>query len=222
MHNDLQHLSATTPEGDDLILLPTMQLAKLHHEEPNGKKVYINADGILLCPHGEKSSTICSYISAEQRARQRGEEPPPRGGSRGISCCDCQNTEGLHVYKQTTTPFTPPDSLFDFLTMADTPTITVKGHLARKVPIPGPCDTYLSDYGTLLCKHGCSRRALQSGKAKCSCTLHPLPNRRSNVGLKLGCFKGVYGSAKAITKVRLDASPLTERAVSAESGAPTP
>ena len=148
-------------------------------------------------------------MSNEQRARDRGEEVPLRGGSgfRGGSKCDCQNTDGLHTTKdENTRGFTPPSSLFDFLCSAETKAITVRGHPARKVPITAT-PTYLSEYGTIHCPCGNSRRSLAAGKAKCGCVLRPLPYRRGNVGLKLGRFRGIYGKPRPAAPIQ----PLVER-----------
>lgn len=196
MFEGLEYSSVVTSEGDRVYLMPSLQFAKLHHVEPNGKHIFVSAAGTLLCPHGEVSSTIGSYLSDEQRARDRGETSPPRGGmgTRGGTVCDCLNTDGLNVAKdENARGFTPPASLFDFLCTADTREILSRGHPARQLPIAACPDTFISEYGKLLCPHGHSKRA---AKKRCGCCVAPLPYRRANVGLKLGRFMGVYGNPK--------------------------
>ena len=77
-------------------LLPSMQFATLHHVQPDGKQVFITADKKLVCPHDECSSTILYWLREERIAREKGLPLPARGGCRGISTCDCQNTDGLN------------------------------------------------------------------------------------------------------------------------------
>ena len=72
------------------IVLPNLRVARLHHLSGD-RRVFITTDGKLVCEHGECSSSICSWLSAEQRARKEGVELPQRN-----SACDCENTDGLH------------------------------------------------------------------------------------------------------------------------------
>ena len=177
-------------------LLPSMQFATLYHEQPDGKKVFVTTDNKLVCPHGECSSTILFWLREERLAREKGLPLPARGGCRGLSTCDCQNTEGLNGKRgggsdPQAAPSSAPSSLFEFLEQPRTELITVRGHEARRIPyLPGP--TFVTSTGKLCCRHGASRLSLinkQKAGARpsvrlptCSCELHPLPVR--NGGLK--------------------------------------
>ena len=179
------------------VLLPSMQLGTLYKTEPDGKQIFVNADGTkLLCPHGECSSTIAHWINMEAKAKQQGLPPPPRGGSRGLSSCNCQDTLGLNpkCIGCVPTPQTAlPASLFELLEQTGAERICVKGQEALRVPhLPGP--TFVTARGRLCCRHGASRASLKkSEKAthdsnrlpKCGCVLGALPARSNGIKQKL-------------------------------------
>ena len=153
------------------IMLPNMRGAKLHHV-CNGRKVkvFITTDAKLVCEHGEVSSSICSWLSTEQRFKSAGMEPPPRN-----SVCDCANTDGLHWTKEMPKPLValdpPADTLFDMLNALDTYKVVVRGHGLRHVPhTKGTAALFASEKGGLLCcRHGHSLnvlRAIHEGKTK--------------------------------------------------------
>ena len=171
------------------IVMPNTRVAKLHHV-CNGRKVFITSNGKLVCEHGEVSRSICSWITAEQRAKSAGIEPPPRN-----SACDCANTDGLHWTKEMPESLVsidpPSDTLFGVLNELDTGKVVVCGHALRHVPhTNGNAALFVSEKGGVLCcRHGHSLnvlRAMQEGKAKrfkggvCGCCIEK-PARR--VGL---------------------------------------
>ena len=172
-------------------LLPSMQFGTLHHVEPDGKQVFITANKKLVCPHGECSSTILFWLREERLAREKGMSPPARGGCRGISRCDCQNTDGLNGKHDVESGVNEmPSSLFEYLEQQNTESITVKGRGARCIPyLPGP--TFVTATGKLCCRHGASRLSLinkQKAGSKasarlptCGCVLHPIPVRRGGL-----------------------------------------
>ena len=177
-------------------LLPSLQFATPHSVQPDGKPVFITSLGKLVCAHGECSSTICSWIRAERMATEKGVVPPPRGGSRGLTTCDCQNTDGLNRKSGETSRPAPagPMSLFEFLEQQDSELIVVKGREARRIPfLPGP--TFLTRTGRLCCRHGASRQSLIKKKKAgcrpstrlptCGCTLKPLPVRVGLAGAQM-------------------------------------
>ena len=114
------------------IVMPNTRVAKLHHV-CNGRKVFITSDGKLVCEHGEVSRSIWSWITAEQRAKSAGIEPPPHN-----SACDCANTDGLHWTKEMPESLVsidpPSDTLFGVLNELDTGKVVVRGHALRHVP----------------------------------------------------------------------------------------
>ena len=180
-------------------LLPSMQFATLHHVQPDGKQVFITADKKLVCPHGECSSTILYWLREERIAREKGLPLPARGGCRGISACDCQNTDGLNgKHQDGDAPKTTPTSLFEFLEQQNTELITVKGREARCIPhLPGP--TFVTATGKLCCRHGASRLSLinkqKAGSRPsvrlptCGCRLQPIPVRNGGLrGMQMGKY----------------------------------
>ena len=91
------------------IVLPSMRVGRLHHV-CEGRPVFVTTAGALVCKHGELSSSICSWISTEQRCTQQGEKPPARN-----SVCDCENSDGLNWTKEMPRPMVPidpPESTF--------------------------------------------------------------------------------------------------------------
>ena len=180
--------------GANPVLLPSLCFGTPFSLQPDGKQVFITPTGKLVCPHGELSSTICYWLAAEKKARLEGLPPPPRGGSRGQSVCDCQNTEGLNVTPDPSTALpSPPDSLFQFLEDTGAELVKVKGRDARRVPhVPGP--TFVTAYGKLCCRHGASRVSLckkkkfapSTRRPACECVLKPLPARSGLKDLQLG------------------------------------
>ena len=181
-----------------LVLLPALRFAVRHHVEPDGKEIYLSSDGCLLCPHGEKSSTICHWLVEEKAARAKGQVPRRRGGVRAISSCDCQNTEGLNTAPgDEVKPPVLPASLFAFLEEQQTETVMVKGREARRAPhLTGP--TFVTTTGALVCRHGFSRKSLIEKKRSsvastrrpaCGCELQALPARQARLGgVALGKF----------------------------------
>ena len=185
-----------------LVLLPSLNVATPFSLQPDNKQVFITTSGKLVCPHGELSSTICYWLAAEKKARLEGLPLPPRGGSRGQSVCDCQNTEGLNVTPDPSTVWpSPPDSLFQFLEDAGAELIKVKGRDARRIlHVPGP--TFVTAHGKLCCRHGASRASLckkhklapSTRRPVCECVLKPLPARSGLKDMQLG----KWASRKAV------------------------
>ena len=184
-------------ESKMTVLLPSMQTGMLYKTEPDGKRIYLNASRTkLLCPHGECSSTIKHWVNMEARAKELGEAPPPRGGSRGLSKCDCQDTLGLNpksIDVSICQPADEPASLFELLEQMDTDCLTIKGQPARHIPyMPGPM--YCTARGKLCCAHGHSRASIKKGQKathvsnrlpKCACNLGVMPVRSGCVKRKL-------------------------------------
>ena len=190
-------------------LLPSMQFATLHHVEPDGKRVFITTDNKLVCPHGECSSTILYWLREERLAKAKGLPTPVRGGCRGISMCDCQNTDGLNGKRCVDCGVkATPSSLFEFLEQQSTDLIMVKGREARCIPhLPGP--TYVTSTGKLCCRHGASRLSLinkqKAGSRPsarlptCGCKLQPLPVRSGGLrGVRMGKY-AMGGSVRVKT-----------------------
>ena len=183
-------------------LLPSMQFATLYNIQPDGKQVFLTTEGKLVCPHGECSSTICYWLREERKAKEAGLPLPPRGGCRGLSTCDCQNTDGLNGKitdsDSAQQPVTRPSSLFAYLETQDAEKVLVKGREARRIPhLCGP--TFVTSAGKLCCRHGATRFSLINKKKAgdrpscrlptCGCELKPLPVRSGGLaGMQLGKY----------------------------------
>lgn len=180
----------------DRALLPSFKMAHLVNIEADGRKVYADAAGVLLCEHGERASTISTWLLNEKTARLNGMTVPKR-----TSSCTCQTTEGLHktyLCKAKDNPALSTVSLFEHLQSLDTDRKTFKGREARHIPFTRDEFTaYVTVDGRILCKHGRARltlqwdgkRARKSGVAPtsaCGCKPFPLPKRAGHHAMKLG------------------------------------
>ena len=196
-----------------LTLLPSMQFGREFSTLPNGNKTYLTINGKLVCCHGECSSTICHWLAEERRAKLEEKPVPPRGGSRSLSSCDCQSTEGLNCKPSgLVAPPTPPESLFGFLQESGAEKVIVKGHEARCVPhLGGP--TFVMATGRFCCRHGASRQSLinkQKAGSRvsyrlptCGCKLELRPKRTDALkGMRIG----LYASAKPVLSDAGDAA----------------
>ena len=151
-------------KGGKWIVMPNQRVARFHHF-CDDRKVFITPEGKLVCEHGEVSSSICSWLSSEQRTKQEGSSPPTRK-----SVCDCQNTDGLHFTKEMPAPLfslTPPaDTLFGMLTALGTHKATIRGHDLRHVPhTAGKEARFVSEKGVFCCRHGHSLKTLRMMQA---------------------------------------------------------
>lgn len=182
--NEQQH-------AKELELLPTLQFGRLYSTQSDGRKIFITPNSLLVCEHGERASTILHWLSAEKKAKQAGLPIPARGGTRGLSTCDCKSTEGLNVkINDTVCAPAAPASLFSFLEECNTEQVMVKGTAARRIPhLSGP--TFLMSNGRRCCRHGASRKSLikkqrtdrpSSRLPVCGCTLDVLPVRYCHRG----------------------------------------
>jgi len=170
------------------IVLPNLRVARLHHLSGD-RRVFITTDGKLVCEHGECSSSICSWLSAEQRARKEGVELPQRN-----SVCDCENTDGLHWTKampQEAVGVLPADSFAGLLATLGTERVTARGRVLRHVP---HTSLFLSEKeGMFCCRHGNSLsvlRLIHSGASRkfrggvCKCCVSAPPRRLGLMRLK--------------------------------------
>ena len=136
-----------------------------------------------LCPHGETSSSIRTWVQAEEKARAAGLDPPPRP-----SCCNCTTTHGLQNHTLTRPP-TPPVSVYDVLAAHEAPALDVcEPEPALKL---GDRPFYLSVLGDVYCAHKTRLKPItkaarpyvfKAGGRACGCAL-TLPRRAAKVGL---------------------------------------
>ena len=71
------------------VLLPCFKLGFLVRVEPDGRKVFKDEDSNLVCEHGERASTIHSFLHQEKLAKQNGLPIPARSSE-----CTCQTDLG--------------------------------------------------------------------------------------------------------------------------------
>ena len=195
-----------------MIIFPTMRVAKLHRVAPDGRQIFITPSAKLLCAHGERPSTILSWICRESQAEKNGTAAPLRN-----SICDCMNTDNLYFTKSKPAPSEPPaehpKSLFSFLEKLGTNTSMVRGRVSRHVPhTKGEAAMYLTQKGGhFVCKHHHTlsvlrkMRKVRNGTLKgvrfhggiCDCNLADLP-KRTGLSLmpQLGDIAGKYGELR--------------------------
>lgn len=161
-------------------LTPSLRVAKFSHLNKHGEQVLIESDGkTMLCRHGERSSSIRTWLLAEARARAEGRPLPKRN-----SACDCVRTVGLQlaVDRVDAHPVAPPSSVYDLLAAGDCEaTVTESGLKAYR--LGATYDAYLASNGGIHCKHGallrtrtraarpCVWAAPKRGLCKCRVTL---------------------------------------------------
>lgn len=196
------------------IYMSTGRIASLHRVEPDGRRIFITPSAQLLCEHGERPSTILSWISKEAHAKQEGVPAPLR-----TSPCGCLNTDGMYFTKAKPIP-TPeelppaPTSLFTFLEELDTRKIVVQGRISRHVPhTTGNKAMFLTmKGGQFVCRHAHTlatlrkmRKARCAGAASapkfrggmCHCELDGLPQRTGLKSMpKLSMLPGKFGDAR--------------------------
>lgn len=177
-------------------LLPSFKLARLVAILPDGRKVFVDDAGKRLCEHGERSSTISTWLLNEKQAQRDGVPPTLR-----TSSCTCQTTEGLNgenlPLPNASEP--APRSVFEHLQSRDTHCLFFKGREGRQIPFTRGAQTaYVTFDGRIVCKHGRARLTLQ-GDAKairkgggvhpghvCGCKAFPIPKRMGHHTIKLG------------------------------------
>ncbi len=163
-------------------ITPSLRVATFGHLNKYGGDVLVETDlKTKLCPHGETSSSIRSWVQIEAQARENGEEPPTRP-----SVCDCTQTHGLQNHTLTRPP-TPPASVFDVLVANDAKQLDIGG--SETALQLGDRDVYLTPSGSIYCAH--KSRLIPVTKAqrpyvfksrKCECAL-TLPRRAAKVAL---------------------------------------
>ena len=179
-----------------LVLMPSMRFGLLHSRDGDGRHIFIAADGsCLLCPHGEKASTVAHWCLQPREER--------------TSCCDCQTPRGLFAKNPQLPADAPPmpPSVFDHLVAIGAPAILIKGREARQLPYTsGDRATFLTSHGELRCRHGRTRAAVLDKRNANACTCRPVafPHRTSLVGMQLGRFGGRYGNEEKAARRRAE------------------
>ena len=169
-------------------LTPTLRVATFSHRNKFGHDILVDTSKRRICRHGENSSTIRTWLQAEERARKEGKPVPKRN-----SVCDCQNSHGLQNNTDTRPP-PPPACLFDVLDDSESNQANVgEPEPARRLTVGDNNSAFLSANGQMFCtahltklppltraKHPRAFKAFPD--AKCSCAFM-LPHRALRIRL---------------------------------------
>ena len=149
--------------------------------------VFVDSDGHLCCKHGERAPTIQAWLNAERAAKEG------NGFSRPSSC-DCQNVDGLLTSYKIEKKEWPKIgcSLYKCLGALGAQEINHARPQRFATAIHENSDIWVQPSGTLVCKHGNSKKMLKklttnrdtrfrsSRVIKCHCSLS-VPRRVGSV-----------------------------------------
>ena len=172
-------------EMGSVILLTSGRLARKVATNRSDQSVYIDAEGHTCCVHGERAPSIMSWLHSERKDAT----------FKRPSLCDCQNVDGLlTAYEAAKAPWpSSGESLFKLLGKMDAPEIKNNTRPQRLAfTTHTGCELWIQPTGTLVCKHGNSRKLLnkmkrdtairfRSSKVQtCNCTLS-VPRRNGTI-----------------------------------------
>ena len=116
--------------------------------------VFLDSQGKLVCRHGERAASIQEWM-AKERMDPRYERP---------SVCDCGNIDGLlrkYDINQGNTVMSPlQGSLYKLLGNLGAEQKVVNTRPQRKAITTSDCEVWVQPTGTLVCKHGNTRKVL--------------------------------------------------------------
>ena len=168
------------PPTDKLILLSTYRFAVLHNVESCGKRVYVDTNGTLLCPHGETGAIIKNWVAREEAGVAVNRN----------STCTCRDTNGLSRAIHRHPPEAPSSVHAYLLQNENAKTILRRHHPA--VELPFHTGVYLAHNGEICCGHGKTNRMdhKKCSIERCACEVPLLPPRKGrpqmgSVGKKL-------------------------------------
>jgi len=184
------------PELGPVTLLGSGRLARKVATNRSDQPVFIDAEGQTCCVHGERAPSIQAWMNAERKDAT----------FKRPSLCDCQNVDGLlSKYEAAKAPWSSSGaSLFKLLgTMGSKEVMNNTRPQRLALTTHTGCQLWIQPTGTLVCKHGNTRKLLtkmkrdtatphfrSSGVIKCSCTIS-VPRRNGTVfapGSKKACF----------------------------------
>lgn len=174
------------PEPVPVTLLGSGRLARKVATNRSDKPVFIDAEGQTCCAHGERAPSIQAWLSAERKD----------AAFKRPSLCDCQNVDGLFTTYETAKAPWPSSgaSLFKLLGTMGAKEIKNNTRPQRlALTTHTSSELWIQPTGTLVCKHGNTRKLLNkmkhgaatthfrsSGVVKCRCTLS-VPRRNGTI-----------------------------------------
>ena len=167
-------------------LLPSGRLARQVSVNRSDEAVFIDKDGVTCCRHGERGATIQAWINSE-RVDPNFKRP---------SVCDCGNLDGLLTcYDITPIDYPMLDksgSLYKLLGTTGADEVKVNSRPQRLALKTGETEIWIQPTGTIVCKHGNSRKVIarmkKAGSTRsrslctipCSCNLS-IPRRVGSI-----------------------------------------
>jgi len=173
-------------------LLASGRLCRAVGVNRSDQPVYIDSEGHICCRHGERAPSIQAWINAERKSNETASHRP--------SVCDCQNLDGLLSNYNVDKDQCPRQtcSLFKTLGALGAEVTTVNTRSQRfALTTPEGCELWVQPSGTLVCRHGNSKKILQklnsttiskfrsSTTIKCGCCTPSVPRRVGSVFAKM-------------------------------------
>ena len=154
--------------------------------------IFVDSYGHLCCMHGERASTIMSWVKAERENTENSRSRP--------SLCTCENVDGLlstYSIAEEQWPKKVDGSLFKLLGVLGTEEANVNTRPQRyALTTHAGVQIWVQPAGTLVCKHGNTKKTLikvaTNGDAckfrssriiKCACALS-IPRRVGSIFVK--------------------------------------
>jgi hypothetical protein len=137
------------------VLLPSGRVGRQVAINRSDKPVFIDNEGKLVCNHGERAPSIMCWLASE-RTDPTFVRP---------SVCDCGNIDGLmteYQIKESDRP-KPPSAeqpLYKFLGTVGAEETIMNTRPQRKALVTRHGEIWVQPAGTLVCKHGNTRKTL--------------------------------------------------------------
>ena len=190
----VQHTTAMMPSPASpgpTALLASGRLGRQIGVNRSDQPIFVDSCGHVCCMHGERASTIMSWVKAE---RENAENPICRP-----SLCSCENVDGLlSTYSIDKEQWPKKDgSLYKLLGVLGAEEANVNTRPQRyALTTHAGVEVWVQPTGTLVCKHGNTKKLLtkvatkddrskfrSSRITKCRCTLS-IPRRVGSVFVK--------------------------------------
>lgn len=168
-----------------ITLLGSGRLARKVATNRSDQSVFIDSEGQTCCSHGERAPSIQAWIAAERKDAT----------FKRPSLCTCQNVDGLlTTYAAAKAPWPSSGaSLFKLLGVLGAKELSNNTRPQRlALTTHTGCEVWIQPTGTLVCKHGNTRKLLHKMKRStathfrssrvvvCNCTLS-VPRRNGTV-----------------------------------------
>jgi hypothetical protein len=143
----------TVPVVGPTVLLASGRLGRQVSVNRSDRPVYVDREGLPCCAHGERATTIQSWLKHE-RLEPAFARP---------SDCDCQNIDGLMTAYNVggdDFPDTGGASLYRLLCAVGAEATTPGSRPQRLALRMGTNELWVQPSGTVVCQHGNSRKVL--------------------------------------------------------------